>query len=627
MQNKLKKGKIWSEIDADQQKAILDNIDQYFAPSWASSKEFKKYHEIKEGDTVIAYTLQDSDYTWIYASAKKKAEPSQPAEPANLKTFYTSNGKKIDLVMKKDGSLDFDATKEKLQKLLVERADELVNIDENGKALKEIAEKFAEKATEKDVQIITIEGEDLLFVNLGTSTKVFFANENSIFKDAFKGGTAGKPDFDKDKIVAPQWTDPQKTLVKYNEVKKDGKLIGYTVKNDAFQWFYVPTDTTTPPPAVVTKKFYTSNNKEFAVIMKDNNTVDFEASKKLLADKLDSIANQKDKELAEDFVKNATDADVEIKRIEGIDILFVKTKDSTKAFAGTPDSIFKDAFKEGTAGKLDFDKDKIVAPQWTKTTKDVIKYNKVGDIGYTLKNSDNDWYFAPKAKPQNKPNNGGGSSGGGSSGGGSSYSGGGSSASSSASKVTPTKTTEVKGDETVRVFALTGAVNPTITTLDDARLDEFMKKNNIAVADKNIGMTRAEVVKLLAQVTGQKTDSVDVAKLQYVDVGKNTEYAKYIAFATENKIVSGYEDGTFRPNNIISRAELMKVLVNSIGYKLADKQTQFADVEATHTLALYIQTAYNNKIINGVTATTFEPNRAITKGEFAKIIYNILYTK
>lgn len=233
--------------------------------------------------------------------------------------------------------------------------------------------------------------------------------------------------------------------------------------------------------------------------------------------------------------------------------------------------------------------------------------------------------------PEAKPNNGGGSSGGGSSGG-PVYSGGGSSssslsASSSASKITPTKTTEVKGDEAVRVFALTGAVNPTITTLDDARLDEFMKKNNIAVADKNIGMTRAEVVKLLAQVTGQKTDSVDVAKLQYTDVGKNTEYAKYIAFATENKIVSGYEDGTFRPNNIISRAELMKVLVNSIGYKLADKQTQFADVEATHTLAPYIQTAYNNKIINGVTATTFEPNRAITKGEFAKIIYNILYTK
>lgn len=235
--------------------------------------------------------------------------------------------------------------------------------------------------------------------------------------------------------------------------------------------------------------------------------------------------------------------------------------------------------------------------------------------------------------PEAKPNNGGGSSGGGSSGGGPVYSGGGSSSSSlsssssSASKITPTKTTEVKGDEAVRVFALTGAVNPTITTLDDTRLDEFMKKNNIAVADKNIGMTRAEVVKLLAQVTGQKTDSVDVAKLQYTDVGKNTEYAKYIAFATENKIVSGYEDGTFRPNNIISRAELMKVLVNSIGYKLADKQTQFADVEATHTLALYIQTAYNNKIINGVTATTFEPNRAITKGEFAKIIYNILYTK
>lgn len=450
---------MWPKIDSDQEKAILDNIDQYFAPSWASSEGFRKYHEIKKGDTVIAYTLQDSKYTWIYASAKKKAEPSQPAEPANLKTFYTSN------------------------------------------------------------------------------------------------------------------------------------------------------------------------NNEFAVIMKDDNTVDFEASKKLLADKLDSIANQEAKKLAEDFVKNATDADVEIKKIEGIDILFVKTKDGTKAFAGTPDSIFKDAFKGGTAGKPNFDKDKIVAPQWTDPQKTLVKYNEVGDIGYTLKNSDNDWYFAPKAKPQNKPNNGGGSSGGGSSGGGSSYSGGGSSASSSASKVTPTKTTEVKGDETVRVFALTGAVNPTITTLDDARLDEFMKKNNIAVADKNIGMTRAEVVKLLAQVTGQKTDSVDVAKLQYVDVGKNTEYAKYIAFATENKIVSGYEDGTFRPNNIISRAELMKVLVNSIGYKLADKQTQFADVEATHTLALYIQTAYNNKIINGVTATTFEPNRAITKGEFAKIIYNILYTK
>ena len=42
------------------------------------------------------------------------------------------------------------------------------------------------------------------------------------------------------------WVDTSKAVKKYNEVKKDGVVIGYTLKNEANQWFYAKKKNFTP---------------------------------------------------------------------------------------------------------------------------------------------------------------------------------------------------------------------------------------------------------------------------------------------------------------------------------------------------------------------------------------------
>lgn len=53
----------------------------------------------------------------------------------------------------------------------------------------------------------------------------------------------------------------------------------------------------------------------------------------------------------------------------------------------------------------------------------------------------------------------------------------------------------------------------------------------------------------------------------FSDVNTNEYYAPYVSWAAENGIVSGYEDGTFRPDNNITREEMAEIFMNYYDYK------------------------------------------------------------
>lgn len=155
--------------------------------------------------------------------------------------------------------------------------------------------------------------------------------------------------------------------------------------------------------------------------MKDENTVDFENTKKLLEPEIPRIdptimeGKTPLKTIAENFAKYGTEKDVEIKEVEGLKLLFVNLKftneknevinTSTKVFFSQPGSIFTGAFKDGFELKdnIFWDEKNPVAPEWVKNdlSKDnVVLYNPVTKegnlIGYTLKTKKNHWFYAPK---------------------------------------------------------------------------------------------------------------------------------------------------------------------------------------------------------------------------------------
>ena len=118
-----------------------------------------------------------------------------------------------------------------------------------------------------------------------------------------------------------------------------------------------------------------------------------------------------------------------------------------------------------------------------------------------------------------------------------------------------------------------------------------------------------------------------------VYAGKNTTFDdvdgdEYYADATETladlNILTGYEDGTFRPSNGVTRAEMATVIVRMLGLeKEAAKsmgETNFSDVEDGHWASGYINLAVKEGIINGDGNGKFRPSDRVKHEEALKML-------
>jgi hypothetical protein len=151
------------------------------------------------------------------------------------------------------------------------------------------------------------------------------------------------------------------------------------------------------------------------------------------------------------------------------------------------------------------------------------------------------------------------------------------------------------------------------------------KKFGIAVNDESyepgLNVTRAEFIKMIVRALScrYKFDGTDTG---FSDIPQDAWHAGYIKFAVDNNWVNGYGDGTFGPNNPITRAEAAKIITNAIELETVEyTQSSFLDVPSESSFAPYIETLKMTKVIGGKTKTTFEPNANITRAEVARIIY------
>ena len=85
------------------------------------------------------------------------------------------------------------------------------------------------------------------------------------------------------------------------------------------------------------------------------------------------------------------------------------------------------------------------------------------------------------------------------------------------------------------------------------------------------------------------------------------------------KILNGYEDGTFRPDNTMTRSEFAATVVRSLGLTPVAVSV-FTDVASAEWYAGYVGTAYTYGIVTGRTATTFDSDGTITRQEAAVMV-------
>jgi len=99
-----------------------------------------------------------------------------------------------------------------------------------------------------------------------------------------------------------------------------------------------------------------------------------------------------------------------------------------------------------------------------------------------------------------------------------------------------------------------------------------------------------------------------------------SEVARLVALG----ILAGYPDGTFRPDQPVTRAEFAKIIVSALGVgeaaQYAAGATKFWDVATDHWATGYINVAVDVGIINGYPDGTFQPENQVTFAEAIKMI-------
>ncbi|GAA4874579.1 hypothetical protein GCM10023310_62780 [Paenibacillus vulneris] len=91
---------------------------------------------------------------------------------------------------------------------------------------------------------------------------------------------------------------------------------------------------------------------------------------------------------------------------------------------------------------------------------------------------------------------------------------------------------------------------------------------------------------------------------------------KEIQSLVDSGIISGYEDGTFQPRKAMTRAELAKIIVLSLGLKEnPDKAAAFTDVDKSSWYRGFVGALVESGITQGTSDTTFAPDAKVTREE------------
>jgi hypothetical protein len=132
--------------------------------------------------------------------------------------------------------------------------------------------------------------------------------------------------------------------------------------------------------------------------------------------------------------------------------------------------------------------------------------------------------------------------------------------------------------------------------------------------------TRGQLSKILTLAEGWAIDTSGGP--HFSDVASGSAFYNYVETAYNNGIISGYADGTFRPNSNITRGQLAKVTVLAEGWAIdVTGAPHFSDVPNSDPFYGQIETAYNRSVISGYADGTFRPGNDATRGQISKIVY------
>lgn len=131
--------------------------------------------------------------------------------------------------------------------------------------------------------------------------------------------------------------------------------------------------------------------------------------------------------------------------------------------------------------------------------------------------------------------------------------------------------------------------------------------------------TRAQIVAFLWRAAGRpEPESKDCP---FIDVSATEFYYKAMLWAVENNIAKGYADNQFAPNQTCTRAEMATFLWRVDGRKAVQGESPFIDVTNADYFYIPAIWASQNKIVSGYNDGTFAPYNTIARAETVTMLY------
>ncbi len=151
------------------------------------------------------------------------------------------------------------------------------------------------------------------------------------------------------------------------------------------------------------------------------------------------------------------------------------------------------------------------------------------------------------------------------------------------------------------------------TYIDGYKDESFRPDNDI---------TRAEAVKILMYAFKDMDNKKDI-KSKFTDINENAWYSDIIAAMEKEELIEGYGNGTFDPDRSITRAEFAKIIAKIDNHK-AGNTDKFKDVPSNHWAKEYIEDIGEKGYILGYPDGTFRPENRITRAEVVSIVNRVI---
>lgn len=139
----------------------------------------------------------------------------------------------------------------------------------------------------------------------------------------------------------------------------------------------------------------------------------------------------------------------------------------------------------------------------------------------------------------------------------------------------------------------------------------------------NLPCTRAQIVTFLWRAAGSPEPK---GMSGFVDVSADAYYAKAVAWAVEQGIVSGTSATTFSPDAVCTRAQSVAFLYRAFGTR-TDKAAGFSDVSADAYYADAVAWAVENGVASGIGGGLFAPDQDCARGQIVAFLYRAYQNK